>query len=45
MRDGLVIDHYADGTPVPKAEQVRRIGNSVVPNMAYWLTCAQMWAK
>lgn len=40
-----VIDRYADGTPVPKTEQVRRIGNSVVPDMAYWLTCAQMWAK
>ena len=31
---GYVIDRYADGTRVPKSEQVRRIGNSVVPLMA-----------
>ena len=29
-----VIDRYSDGTRVPKAEQVARIGNSVVPTMA-----------
>jgi DNA (cytosine-5)-methyltransferase 1 len=39
-----VIDRYSDGTSVPKAEQVRRIGNSVVPLMAYWLVSAQMAA-
>lgn len=41
---GYVIDRYADGTPVPKAEQVRRIGNSVVPIMAYWIVSYQMRA-
>lgn len=39
-----VIDRYSDGTSVPKAEQVRRIGNSVVPLMAYWIVKAQLWA-
>lgn len=29
-----VIDRYSDGTRVPKAEQVAKIGNSVVPTMA-----------
>lgn len=29
-----IIDHYADGAPVPKTQQVKMIGNSVVPLMA-----------
>ena len=29
-----IIDRYSDGTAVPKTEQVRRIGNSVVPLVA-----------
>lgn len=29
-----IIDHYWDGAPVPKTQQVRMIGNSVVPIMA-----------
>lgn len=39
-----VIDHYSDGTSVPKAEQVRRIGNSVVPLMARQIVAANMAA-
>lgn len=39
-----VIDRYSDGTSVPKAEQVRRIGNSVVPIMAYWIVSANLRA-
>ena len=39
-----VIDHYSDGTRVTKAEQVRRIGNSVVPLMAEKIVAAQMSA-
>jgi DNA (cytosine-5)-methyltransferase 1 len=39
-----VIDHYSDGTKVTKAEQVRRIGNSVVPLMAQKIVAAQMAA-
>ncbi|MBR3160134.1 MAG: DNA cytosine methyltransferase [Atopobiaceae bacterium] len=35
-----VIDRYSDGTAVPKREQVRRIGNSVVPTMAMQLVRA-----
>lgn len=35
-----VIDHYADGSPVSHAEQVARIGNSVVPIMAKKLVSA-----
>jgi DNA (cytosine-5)-methyltransferase 1 len=39
-----VIDHYSDGTRVTKAEQVRRIGNSVVPLMAEKIVAAQLSA-
>lgn len=39
-----IIDRYSDGTKVPKAEQVRRIGNSVVPLMAYQIVAANMAA-
>ena len=39
-----VIDHYSDGTRVTKTEQVRRIGNSVVPLMARRIVEAQMSA-
>jgi DNA (cytosine-5)-methyltransferase 1 len=39
-----VIDHYSDGTRVPKAEQVMRIGNSVVPLMAQRIVSANMAA-
>lgn len=38
-----VIDRYSDGTSVPKAEQVRRIGNSVVPLMARCIVAANVW--
>jgi DNA (cytosine-5)-methyltransferase 1 len=41
---GYVIDHYSDGTRVTKAEQVRRIGNSVVPLMAEKIVAANMAA-
>lgn len=39
-----VIDHYSDGTKVSKTEQVRRIGNSVVPLMARRIVAANMAA-
>ena len=39
-----VINRYSDGTSVPKSEQVRRIGNSVVPIMAYQIVSANLWA-
>ena len=35
-----IIDRYDDGTPVPKAQQVRMIGNSVVPRMAEAIVAA-----
>lgn len=40
-----VIDHYSDGTKVTKAEQVRRIGNSVVPLVAQRIVEAQAMAS
>lgn len=39
-----VIDHHADGTPVPKAAQVKLIGNSVVPLMAKKIVAANVAA-
>ena len=42
--ESYVIDHYSDGTRVTKTEQVRRIGNSVVPLMARRIVEAQMSA-
>lgn len=32
--EDYIIDHYDFGTPVPKSQQVKMIGNSVVPTMA-----------
>lgn len=32
--DDYIIDRYHDGAPVPKSQQVKMIGNSVVPLMA-----------
>ncbi len=37
-----IIDRYDDGTPVPKAQQVRMIGNSVVPRMAEAIVAANV---
>ena len=37
-----IIDRYSDGTSVPKSEQVRRIGNSVVPLMARRIVAANV---
>lgn len=37
-----IIDRYDDGTPVPKAQQVRMIGNSVVPQMAERIVAANL---
>jgi DNA (cytosine-5)-methyltransferase 1 len=37
-----IIDRYSDGTSVPKSEQVRRIGNSVVPLMAKRIVAANV---
>lgn len=36
--DNYIIDHDIEGKPYPLKEQVARIGNSVVPTMAYMLT-------
>lgn len=37
-----IIDRYDDGTPVPKSQQVKMIGNSVVPLMAESLVAANV---
>ena len=37
-----VIDRYEDGRPVPKSEQVAKIGNSVVPLMARLIVSANV---
>lgn len=37
-----IIDHYADGSPVPQTQQVKMIGNSVVPLMAERLVAANI---
>lgn len=39
-----VIDRYSDGTKVPKTEQVRRIGNNVVPIVARRIVAANVAA-
>ena len=39
-----VIDRYSDGTKVTRSEQVRRIGNSVVPIMARRIVAANVAA-
>lgn len=39
-----VIDRYYDGTPVPKKQQVKMIGNSVVPAMARAIVAANVAA-
>jgi DNA (cytosine-5)-methyltransferase 1 len=39
-----VIDRYSDGTAVPKTEQVKRLGNSVVPVMARKIVAANIAA-
>lgn len=37
-----IIDRYDDGTPVSKTQQVRMIGNSVVPQMAEQIVAANL---
>ena len=39
-----IIDRYYDGTPVSKTQQVKMIGNSVVPIMARKLVAANVGA-
>ncbi len=37
-----IIDRYADGTPIPRAEQVAKVGNSVCPPLAEALVRANL---